>query len=144
MVNNTKLSSTNSNFRIFLNLENYPQSTVDPEYIPSDIDNASVDAFFNFKLIPGNNVPDQNLNGWQDAIDFSANVNISNNSDVLKERDSNCYVNWSSLCIIDFTNMLAGDDYSIPTPYSEELAPNRFSKTSCAYPPFTFFVPNLK
>ena len=109
---------TNSNFRIFLNLENYPQSTVDPEYIPSDIDNASVDAFFNFKLIPGNNVPDQNLNGWQDAIDFSANVNISNNSDVLKERDSNCYVNWSSLCIIDFTNMLAGDDYSIPTPYS--------------------------
>ena len=90
------------NFRIFLNDSSYPNPSTNPSPIASGIDSITTSGEIKFYIDPGPNVSMFNLNGWDEKFYFHIpNALFNNNNQMVNPASSNCWVNFSSLCLID-------------------------------------------
>ena len=108
----------NRNVVIFLNEDNYPASLTD-NYSPSTIDDVALKSDFSININPNTNISTSNLNGWDENFNIHLfRAFITSDSKFMRD-DENCYVNFSSYCILDIASDLFGDSVAAYSSSSE-------------------------
>jgi hypothetical protein len=98
----------NRNIVIFLNEQNYPASLSDT-YSPSSVEDITLKSDFSINIDPNDNVSTSNLNGWDESFNiYLLSTFITNDGKFMRDNE-NCYVNFSSYCILDIANDIFGD-----------------------------------
>ena len=98
----------NRNIVIFLNEQNYPASLSDT-FSPSAVEDITLKSDFSINIDPNDNISTSNLNGWDESFNIHLfSTFITNDGKFMRDSD-NCYVNFSSYCVLDIANDIFGD-----------------------------------
>ena len=125
---NAKLDD--STFSIFLNQSSYPNPSTDPSPAASSIDAVAVQGGISiFASLP-------NYAGtWGSKFSLiSTDLMISNNQYILSH-NSTCYLNFTSLCLLDptFNNLLSQSEYIIEDIYEKDTSRGREEFINLSY-----------
>ena len=101
----------NRNIVIFLNEQNYPASLSDT-YSPSSVDDIALKSDFSINIDPNANISTSNLNGWDESFNIHLFKTFITNDAKFVRDNENCYVNFSSYCVLDIANDIFGDSSS--------------------------------
>ena len=99
---------SNRNIVIFLNEQNYPASLSD-SYSPSSVDDIALKSNFFINIDPNDNISTSNLNGWDESFNIHLFKTFITNDAKFVRDNENCYVNFSSYCVLDIANDIFGD-----------------------------------
>ncbi len=90
-----------TNMRIFLNDNSYPNPSTDPSPVASGIDAVSAQVNISIAIDNVNAVPGYDVNGWDEKVFLHIpDLLINNNNQVISDT-WNCWINFTSLCIQD-------------------------------------------
>ena len=98
---NISSSLLDANLRIFLNDNSYPNPSTDQSPVASGIDAVSAQASISIAIDNVNAVPGYDVNGWDDKVFLYMPDLLINNSNQVISDTSNCWINFTSLCIQD-------------------------------------------
>lgn len=98
----------NRNIVIFLNEQNYPASLTD-SYSPSSINDIALRSDFSINIDPNDNISTSNLNGWDESLYIHLFKTFITNDGRLIRDNENCYMNFSTYCVLDIANDILVD-----------------------------------